>query len=452
MGSKDETPADDSASPALQSAPLEEVLDVFVKRLNAIYDTFRLVHEFTGIFHNELQKDFEGLRDAYGSIIREQDSIQTIEFPIKYRSLANNVSERIGHLRTALEDFLPKNFVISLVSQYDAFLGQLLTALFQLRPETLDESEKKLSYGELISFESLAHARNFLVEKEVEAVLRDSHSKQFEWMERKFSLKLREGLEAWPHFIELTERRNLFTHTDGTVSTQYLSACKAAGVQGLDELQPGTKLGADAKYFRESYSILLEIGIKLAHVFWRKMAPGQRERADSHLNYVAYEFLRRGRNRLAAHLLDFATETLKKHHSERIRRMMVVNRAQAYKFSNRKEQAIAILDKEDWSVTGDEFTICTAIIRDDVEAAINAMKRLGTSDRVGKEGYIDWPVFKEFRKLNAFKETYREIFGEEFEIATTFERKAVESPQSSTGSADDLAVTESASPDNKASA
>jgi len=77
-----------------------------------------------------------------------------------------------------------------------------------------------------VKFASISETRDALIGREIEAVIRSSHQEQFLWMEDKFSIKLREGLSAWPHFIEICERRNLLTHTGGIVSTKYMLTCK----------------------------------------------------------------------------------------------------------------------------------------------------------------------------------------------------------------------------------
>lgn len=120
--------------------------------------------------------------------------------------------------------------VVSLLSQYDSFLGGLLRAFFHLRPELLNASERTLTLKELQTFESIDAARGYIVEKEVEAVIRKSHVEQFEWMEDRFEIQLRKGLNVWPTFVEVTERRNLIVHCGGTVSSHYLSVCKQHGV------------------------------------------------------------------------------------------------------------------------------------------------------------------------------------------------------------------------------
>ena len=47
------------------------------------------------------------------------------------------------------EKTIPRSFIMSLVSQYDVFLGRLLRIIFIDRPELLNSSERTLSYSQL---------------------------------------------------------------------------------------------------------------------------------------------------------------------------------------------------------------------------------------------------------------------------------------------------------------
>ncbi len=111
------------------------------------------------------------------------------------------------HDRIALaRKLVPRGILVALVSQYDAFLGRLLRVIFLSRPELLNASEKTFSFEQISAYPSIEAVRDFLVEKEVEAVLRSSHTDQFKWIETRFELPLRKGLAIWPQFVELTER------------------------------------------------------------------------------------------------------------------------------------------------------------------------------------------------------------------------------------------------------
>lgn len=113
--------------------------------------------------------------------------------------------------------FLPINFIVSFVSQYDAYLGNLIRQIFITKPDILNSSEKSLQFSDLVTFKSIEEATESIIEKEIETVLRESHFNQFQWLEKKLNMKLRADLPNFPDFIEITERRNLFTHCNGIV-------------------------------------------------------------------------------------------------------------------------------------------------------------------------------------------------------------------------------------------
>ena len=124
------------------------------------------------------------------------------------------------------------NFV-SLISQFDSFLSSLLSVLFEIKPEFVDTFDRKLDLSQITNLGSIPKARKYIIEKEIEGVLRGSHEEHFQYLENKLRISLRKDLTAWPTFIEITERRNLLVHCDGVVSSQYISVCKKNNCLGL---------------------------------------------------------------------------------------------------------------------------------------------------------------------------------------------------------------------------
>jgi hypothetical protein len=308
---------------------------------------------------------------------------------------------------------VPGSFLVSLVSQFDGFLGRLIRQLFALKPEILNSSENTLTFSQMVAFGSIDAAKEYIVEKEIEAVLRKSHSEQFDWLEKKFGLVLRKNLESWPDFIEVTERRNLFVHANGVVSHQYLEVCANHSCK----VEPGTKLGkqlsVNRKYFSGAHDCLLEIGVKLAQVLWRKLSGDDFSEADKSLITICYELLAEGRYRIARRLLDFGVETIKKHSGESRRLTLVVNRAQAYKWSGDEETARRIVNAEDWSALEPKFLLAQAVLLDDFAGATEIMKQIGGEHhQLGALAYREWPLFREIRKTPEFAAAFEEIFRE----------------------------------------
>lgn len=322
------------------------------------------------------------------------------------------------------QNYLPSNFIVAFVSQYDAYLGRLIRTIFLTRPELLNASEKNIVFSELIEFTSIDEARDFVIEQEVESVLRESHLKQFKWVENKLGMKLREDLPSFTPFIEITERRNLFVHCNGVVSRQYISNCKENKVQGIEKVKLGDSLGASPRYLGKCYSVIFEIGVKLGQVIWRKLKPDEMEKADQNLNDICFELLVKGHYSLAINLLSFATTTLKKNHNQEMKCIFIINKALGYYLSGKKEECYKILDEHDWSATSDTFQLGTSVLREEYSRAASLMKIIGENhDRVLKTSYMEWPLFKNFRQTELFKNSYKEIFKEEFAFIETRPQK-----------------------------
>lgn len=306
---------------------------------------------------------------------------------------------------------LPQVMIIGLVSAYDAFLSQLLRVVLNKHEEIVLTSEKTIKFSELSQFASIEHARTTLIDREIESVIRESHHEQIAWMEKRLSITLRKDLAIWPKFIELCERRNLLTHTGGIVSDQYITNCKAQGVD-VSSVKAGTRLRVSAQYYSEAVSTVYEMGVKLCHVLWRKFSKEEREDADKALLALGYDLICAREYPIAETLLRFATSTIKIHAKDQFRRMMVVNLANAVRLQKRESEAKKILEAEDWSAASDEFKICVAAASGQKKEVLDLMSQIGPDGKPTAEDYRTWPIFRGMRTDEDFLETFEKTFRE----------------------------------------
>lgn len=319
------------------------------------------------------------------------------------------IARRTGRYYRALQ-IMPSTFLVSLVSQFDGYLGKLLRALFSARPELVNGSERQLTYKNLCAFRTMEEAREFIAAKEVESLIRRSHADQFRWLEERFGVRLRADLPAWPSFIEITERRNQFVHNYGVASDQYLQVCNENKVPIPEGLSQGADLSCDSRYFNQACECVLEVGIKLGHVLWRSCVPDDRARADARFNSVCIRLLKEERFALAMALLRFAAQ-MPQPSSDEARKIFVVNLAQSHKWSGDDQQCLTTLNAEDWSACAEKFKLGAAVLRDDFPEAANLMRKIGSAGDPDALAYGDWPMFKEFRKSAEFATAYKEVFG-----------------------------------------
>ncbi|WP_159731922.1 hypothetical protein [Methylosinus sp. Ce-a6] len=351
-----------------------------------------------------------------GEIVEKEDN--HIIFGLhqtSYGELSRHIEE-LESLSAGVE-IVPEFIILGLVSAYDAFFAELIRAIFNTRPEMLSASERTLSYAELSSMGSIQAAKDYIIEKEVETVIRQSHADHFDWLEKKLKIPLRKDLNVWSSFIELCERRNLLTHTGGLVSSQYLSVCKQHGVD-TGSISVGDKLKVDMRYAKKALGIIEELGIKLIQVSWRKLLPSETEEASYSLNDVGYTLIVNRRYKMANTLLEFGL-SLNNTGPDRVRRMMLINNANAHKLAGRPAKAREILDGQDWSAAGDQFQICIAAIKDDVDGVCDLIASVDAAGKVGKGHLREWPVFEGVRSNEKFLAKFEAHYGEPLLVTQT---------------------------------
>lgn len=395
---------------------------------------------------DQLVEEVEGLRISIGSLMRgtafsrQFDEFLISKFLEEKGELAKEDGDgnrgyrvgpsHFGMLRrlvrklkssAAVQKLLPESLLVTLVSRYDAFLGRLIRSIVLSQPELLKSSDRTLSLGELLGFNDYETAKEYLIEKEIESVLRRSHAEHFAWLEGKLQMKLRVDLPSWPVFIEVTERRNLLVHCDGVVSHNYLANCKECSVP-VNGCVVGQKLGVPPDYFRTACDCILEIAVKLTHVIWRKLAPEDRENADDALHQTCFDLIVHENYTLSNELLCFASHVLKKHATERNRLMFLVNCAQSYKWLGDDKKCYKLLATEDWTAKSPEFRLCVSVLCEKYEEAISTMKQIGSGGGVTAQDYLEWPIFRKARKVKMFQDGFEEVFGKEMRLDESLPR------------------------------
>ena len=336
-----------------------------------------------------------------------------------YRPKSHDYCEEFGRITGDLDRIhsaaveIPRSLLVSLVSQYDSFIRELFRHLLSANRDILRGSHRSLEVGDLLRFGSIEEAFDWAVEREVDEVMRQSHSAQFDFIDTMLAGKwMREKDPLWRSFIELTERRNLFVHTDGLVSNQYLEVCQANGVELDKAVHKGTELKVSTAYFKAAREALLEMGIKVCQVLWRKHLPAESADADDSISDVTYDLLRAGRYSLAKRLLEFAISTLKnKVHAPETVLMLRVNLAIAMKSLDDKKGFAQCMAAEDWSRHPETFQLAEAVLQERYHRAVELMKAVG--DQIHKANYRSWPLFKDIRSLPEFQAIFKELFGED---------------------------------------
>ena len=223
---------------------------------------------------------------------------------------------------------------------------------------------------------------------------------------------MRSNLSIWATFVEITERRNLFVHRSGIVSSHYLKVCKENGIN-ISNLKVNDQLDISLDYFNETHKCLFELATKLTHTIWRKLLKNDLKAADRNLIAISYELLCNRQFNLADILLEFACSQ-KKVSEQKVANIFTVNKALSFYLQGNKEKCQTVLNSQDWSASSSEFKLAKLVLNENFEEACQLMKKIGADGDVLKSQYMTWPLFTFIRNEEIFKKTYLDIFGEEY--------------------------------------
>ena len=302
---------------------------------------------------------------------------------------------------------LPRSLLVAMVSQHDAFIGDLVRALYALDPALLDGIDRTYAYRDVKGL-STERLRERVVEDEIVALLHESHTKQILQLQHRLNMRLDSDGWLLARFNELCQRRNLYAHAGGIVSRGYVGARRAIdrGYGG----QPGDVLTLDAAEFESAYVLLVEMAVKLWQVTWRHVRGDEAAVAEEALYRLNYMLLVFEEFSLAQLLLEFALD-LPQQPCEATRRKNIINLAQAHKWQG-DETACARVVEDDWTACEDSFALALAVLRDDFDEAARLMVEVGRRDDIVEQAFRDWPLLREFRKTPQFAAAYKTLYGD----------------------------------------
>jgi hypothetical protein len=416
---------DPPTQPRQEAPAFEREIRRFMHDVESLETTLPAIDRFLANYAEEARKKIDNYLDSKAIEKTDEGNKRRYKLPSDALPIHLKITKQLG-MAIRANKLIANSFAVALISQYDAYLGRLIRLIYLARPELLNASERSITLSQLMEFGSIDEARERIIEKEVESVLRNSHSEQLGWIEKKIDIPLKKGLAIWSAFIELTERRNLFVHCDGVISDQYIKVCAQHGVKLEASAQIGKRLTAHRKYFKKACDVIFELGVKLGHVLWLKLLPNERNRAEQNINWLCVELISGGKYELARTLLDFTQGTLlRKESSASVRWMLIINSAQTYKWEGDEGKCKAVLNSHDWAALGYPFRLAVAVLQDDYQTALALMKKIGADGEIEKVDYREWPLFKKFRERHDFQLLFKDIFGEPFEQDATVEKPPV---------------------------
>ena len=406
-------------------------LNMFIENINCLRETFNYSE---GMLNQQKQNADKAYADFIEVYKRNNENEPFLNIP---NDKLRNFKKFEKRKKRAEKAFIliPPTYIVSAVSIFDSFLAGLIRCIYSLKPELLLNSNVNFLYRDLVNYDTLKEVKKTIIDTTIDKLFRDSHTEQIIWIEKSIDINTLRKFTGWSNYIELTERRNLFVHSDGVISSQYINECQKSGYN-VGGLSIGSRLLVDKTYFYQSYNLLYEMAIMLSQIVINKLYLGRysenTSERDNILITCVFDLIVDKHYDIAINVSNFACDSNSFKRNLKDKTFIELNLAQAYKWSGNPIKCQELLDSMDVSIMHNDLMIPKLTLEEKFEEVYPLMITIGDgSDILKKEAYRDWPIFKEIRKEKEFSDTFKKIFNEElFDSNTTIKVESVQSTES----------------------
>lgn len=306
-----------------------------------------------------------------------------------------------------------QSIVTTIVTKFDELIMKLLKISFEKNSGWLKNPDKKITYKELLEIESLDKIKEEIIEKEISGLMHDSHYSQIIFLDSQLKLGIEDQFPLWKEFLEITERRNVFVHTGGRVSSKYLDNCKKWGIKIGDKCKEGARLSAKDEYIKFSLDCFYELSVRLCQSIMRRLFPESYVDGDWYLNNRTVDLLSEERFQLAERILNFAIGIPDKMQSKsEYKYYFIINLCIAEKFQGK--EITEIIKRVNWDPFHPKYHFAIAVLEKRFKEAAELMKQKIVYDEIGEENFKEWPLLRDFRQTDEFTTVFNEIFHKDF--------------------------------------
>lgn len=417
---------DAETNPFIQE--ISDNLNMFIDNINCLHETFDYSE---GMLKQQQQKAYKTYAEFVAPYKCEnEDGSFVLNIPNERLRNFKKIESKKRRADKAFQ-LIPPTYIVSAVSMFDSFLAGIIRCIYNLQPELLLESNMNFLYRELVEYDSIKEVKKKIIESTIEKLFRDSHTEQIIWIEKSININTLRSFADWPKYIELTERRNLFVHSEGVVSSQYIDECKKVGYN-VDDISIGHRLLADKTYFDQSYNLLYEMAIMLTQILINKLYIGKYSTETSERDNIfircVYDLIVDKHYEIAINVSNFARDNKTFNRTLRDKAFIELNLAQAYKWSDKNSKCKEVLDSMDISIMNNDLMIPKLTLEEKYDEVYPLMISVGDkSEILKKDSYREWPIFKEIRNKKEFADTFKKVFKEDLvETNTTIKVEDVD--------------------------
>jgi hypothetical protein len=292
-----------------------------------------------------------------------------------------------------------RNSLMALIGTVEWFLSRLIHLYYKKHPETLEGKDKVFSLKDLMAFDTVESAKEYLLESKVEDIMRGSFVDWVTFFKSTCKLSMSYVEKDLEEMVEACQRRNLIVHNGSVVNSIYLSKVAGDLTKGLKK---GKVISVPIEYLQKNISVFELNCILISLELWKKWDGSEQERGEI-ISRLSKSLMKDKRWSVSEGLNYFLINDKNIHEKYRVPAQL--NYWLSVKQQGRWDNISKDAESADFSAKDPIFKLSHLILLDKVDEVFELLQGLVQSGFITKETLKENPVFegivedKRFSKL-----------------------------------------------------
>src|SRR5688572_21337650 len=161
----------------MEKNEFEDVYLSLLENVGGLMDTTPVLISLLQELNSQHFKAFHKFIDEKCDNVTIKEGSKSFNIPARYLKRYNEIEKDFKNVKFTFES-ISRHFFVATISMFDVFIGDVMRVAYKKKPEKLHESQKQLTIKQLTSFKSIAKAKKYIMEEEIDFLLRCSHSEQ----------------------------------------------------------------------------------------------------------------------------------------------------------------------------------------------------------------------------------------------------------------------------------
>ena len=293
--------------------------------------------------------------------------------------------------RKAYRKKIMDNCLVSLISLSEDYLKALFTCLFRQFPKEINAEAKQFSLNDFSRFGSLQEAKEWLIGKKVDELMRGSFE---DWIKtlKSFNIQNDFFMASREKIEEVFQRRNVIVHHQGKVSEAYN---KRVGKSFRKEI--GTDLVVDSEYMEAAGCLLVSFFIQVGLGVWSRCEKESAERFETIVKIIESLSVAKRWNMVQ----NISLYAMRKFPDEQ-QLMLQMHYWNSLKFQGKTEWR-EMMSNNDYESKGPVYCLMGAAIQNDSRTFYELLPRLLDEELISMRQLVIQPMYETMREETPFR-------------------------------------------------